>query len=357
MKTALIYDPYLDTMGGGERYCITFASVLKSLGYSVVFAWSDSQILSQAANRFGLESDFSCDPIAHEVFIRGSLFSKYNLTRKCELVFFISDGSIPFLFGKKNIVHFQVPFTKLGTDTIVNQLKSFFINKLVFNSKFTSSVIMRQLPLYHSTVIYPPIDTESFKAGEKENIILSVARFDSPSHAKRQDILIETFKKLNKRVGNYKLILAGGLINDESYLSSLKSIAGELPVDFLPNPTFSQLKNLYSRARIFWHAAGYNIDEVKEPQKVEHFGMTTVEAMSAGAVPVVINRGGQREIITNGTGFLCETTEEVVSRTVELINLPGKCSEMSAKTVTRAQDFSLERFTSQIKILLQKSNV
>jgi hypothetical protein len=54
-----------------------------------------------------------------------------------------------------------------------------------------------------------------------------------------------------------------------------------------------------------WHATGYGFDAEQYPAKQEHFGMTTVEAMSAGAVPVVLNTGGQREIVTHGDdGFL-----------------------------------------------------
>ena len=31
-KRAAIYDPYLDTLGGGERYCLTVAEILLIAG-------------------------------------------------------------------------------------------------------------------------------------------------------------------------------------------------------------------------------------------------------------------------------------------------------------------------------------
>ena len=34
-KQVAIYDPYLDTLGGGERYCLTIAKILLKKGYKV----------------------------------------------------------------------------------------------------------------------------------------------------------------------------------------------------------------------------------------------------------------------------------------------------------------------------------
>jgi len=37
---AAIYDPYLDTLGGGERYCLTVAEILLKNGWQVDLFWS-----------------------------------------------------------------------------------------------------------------------------------------------------------------------------------------------------------------------------------------------------------------------------------------------------------------------------
>ena len=104
-------------------------------------------------------------------------------------------------------------------------------------------------------------------------------------------MLIEAFMKLHQQKKDYQLILAApSKERAEDYLSLLKQKAEKLPIKFITNPDFNELKKLYAKAKIFWHTAGYDIDENKEPEKVEHFGITTVEAMSAGAVPVVINK-------------------------------------------------------------------
>ncbi|MBU4190339.1 MAG: glycosyltransferase, partial [Candidatus Thermoplasmatota archaeon] len=62
-------------------------------------------------------------------------------------------------------------------------------------------------------------------------------------------------------------------------------------------------------------AAGFGVDEEKEPEKVEHFGITTVEAAAAGCVPVVIRKGGQPEIVKEGiNGLLWEKEEELIEK-------------------------------------------
>ncbi len=50
----------------------------------------------------------------------------------------------------------------------------------------------------------------------------------------------------------------------------------------------AELADLYARASIFWHAAGLGEDAEDDPNRMEHFGISIVEAMSAGAVPVVL---------------------------------------------------------------------
>ena len=355
MKKALIFDPYLDTLGGGERYTLTVARILSNSGYKVSLAWPSQEILESATFRFGLNlKNITADLKAFELFqSSGNLLKKIEITKGYDLVFFLSDGSIPFLFGKKNILHFQVPFKKIINPRNLNFLKFKLIKKFVYNSKFTQNVLEKNLPK-KGVVIYPPIDTAQFKpAKKKENIILSVGRFDSPSHAKRQDILIEAFKNLNQKTKDkYKLVLAGGLRGGDRELLGLKARAGDLPIEFKVSPSFKELVSLYAKAKIFWHAAGFEIDEKDSPDKVEHFGMTTVEAMAAGCIPVVHAKGGQKEIITPGTGFLWNTVPELVNHTLQLIKSPDLTSQTAKQAIKRSKDFGLKIFKDRLKKLV-----
>ncbi len=354
MKKALIFDPYLDTLGGGERYSLTFALGLVSLGYSVEIAWNTRETLKAAELRFGL--DLSQIKLNKKAFTlcrgRSSLINRFFLSRRFNLIFWVSDGSLPFMFSKNNLVHFQVPFMAIGGNKLVNKVKTLFIRKFVYNSQFTASVHENHFPKNKSFVLYPPIDIDNFKEKTKENLILSVARFDSPSHSKRQDVLIDAFKELHKSHPEYQLLLAGGSHGTSATLEILKEKAGSLPIKFIVNPDFTKLKRLYAKSKFFWHAAGYEVDEIANPEKVEHFGMTTVEAMSAGCIPIVIGKGGQKEIISGGAGFLCENAKEIALNTKLLIE-DDKLYQTSLDLVSRIPSkYSLKSFFSNQKKLL-----
>ena len=347
MKKALIYDPYMDTLGGGERYVLTFALGLIKSGYSVDFAWPSQVVLAAAEKRFGL--DLSQIKVSEEAFIQCHQKTNYNdrqrFTKEFDLIFWVSDGSIPFLFSKNNLIHFQVPFKKIGGGAIITNLKTVFV--------FTRKVIEKNLQKEKGFTLYPPIDVESFCPEKKENIILSVARFDSPSHSKRQDVLIEAFRELSETAKGYQLILAGGLVGDSLLMNKLKKLADGLDIMFVTNPEFNELKKLYGKAKFFWHAAGYEINEDTNPEKVEHFGMATVEAMSSGCVPIVISKGGQKEIVTPQSGVLCDTPVEIAKATGRLIGEPSAWTKMSNAATQRSKMFSISEFNKKLSTLLR----
>ncbi len=354
MKKALIFDPYLDTLGGGERYSLTFALALIKEGFIVEMAWPSRKHLEAAEKRFGLDlSALSLNPDAYRFCNhKTSIVQRFFFTSQYDLIFWVSDGSLPFLFGKNNLVHFQVPFKNIGGSQLINKIKTKFISKFVYNSRFTRNVHEKHFPKEKSFVLYPPIDTESFLPGKKENIILSVARFDSPSHSKRQDILIDAFRELKEKVKGYRLVLVGGLIGSDEIITKLKDQARGLPAEFIINPQFNELKSLYAKSKFFWHAAGFDINEKEDPEKVEHFGMTTVEAMASGDIPVVIAKGGQKEIITADTGVLCTSPQEISQATVRLITDVLAYTKMANRVTARAKLFSTTHFYKKIKKLL-----
>jgi glycosyltransferase involved in cell wall biosynthesis len=72
--------------------------------------------------------------------------------------------------------------------------------------------------------------------------------------------------------------------------------------------------------------------------------------MGAGAVPVVIGKGGQREIVEDGvSGFLFQTEQELVARTRQVIEQPVLRARMAGAARERSGRFSQERFTKQAR--------
>ncbi len=370
-KKAGIYDPYLDTLGGGERYCLTVAEVLIKNGWQVDLFWSGShEFIEKAANRFHLkldklsiQPDIFLQPEAHiekpksnalhsKDRIKQTLFAKINtllykkkITSQYDLLFYVSDGSVPLLFSKKNILHMQVPF--ITKTSLTDRIKYRNINSLICNSKFTS-LFYKTIPT-SINVVYPPVDVDSFKGKtKKENKIISVGRFDNVLNAKKQDVLVDAFRKFNEQnKGQWKLILAGGSLNPEenNYLKHLKYLAKNLPIEIVVNPSFTKLVNLYQRSKIYWHAAGYNVNPKIHPESTEHFGISVVEAMAAGCVPIVVNNGGLPEIvIDNKNGYLWETTDQLIAKTQLLSANTNKWQELSNNAINSVDQFSKSQF-------------
>lgn len=337
MKAA-IFDPYLDTLGGGERYAMTFVQVLAENGWDVDVEWGDILITQKLEERLGLH-------------LRGvNVVSSIDRGRGYDFCFWLSDGSIPNLFAKKNILHFQVPFHGVNGKSLINRLKLRKVNKVVCNSKFTKKSIDNEYGV-NSLVIYPPVGVDEFNPGKKENVILFVGRFSQLLQVKHQDVLIEAFKKMvDGSVVGWKLVLAGGSdVGGKELVRSLKAEARGYQIEVLENPNFNQVKQLYGKAKIFWSASGYGIDEDKEPEKVEHFGITVVEAMSAGCIPVVVNKGGHKEIIDDSVdGILWDNVSDLLSATTALINGGDKLKAVAANSRKKAERFSKKRFENEI---------
>ncbi len=111
-----------------------------------------------------------------------------------------------------------------------------------------------------------------------------------------------------------------------------------------------QLQKQYGQAKIYWHATGYGINENTNPQAVEHLGISTIEAMSAGAVPIVINKGGQPEIVThNINGLLWQSQDELINYTNQIIENPKLQHKLAKAAQERSKDFSKTRFCQTTK--------
>jgi glycosyltransferase involved in cell wall biosynthesis len=175
-----------------------------------------------------------------------------------------------------------------------------------------------------AAVVNPPVEIPEAEPdwGRKRSLILTVGRFVAHGHHKRHDVLVKTFLEMVAGgLEGWELHIAGSVHKDEpsqAYFDSVVRAAAGGPVHIHPDIDLDGLQRLYAEAAIYWHAAGYGAEE--DPEAAEHFGMTTAEAMGHGAVPVVIARGGQPELIDDGgDGYLWDQMDVLKSRTLELV--------------------------------------
>lgn len=196
-------------------------------------------------------------------------------------------------------------------------------------------------------VVYPPVDIQA-RPATKQPIILNVGRF---TPRKKQLELINAFRaSFHGQDDGWELQCLGNLghaAEDQDYFSQLEQATARQPIRLVANASRSKLRQVLDQASIFWHAMGYGEDAA--PYRMEHFGIVTVEAMAAGCVPVVINRGGQPEIVRHGIdGFLWDTLDELADYTNRLVHDDVLRNRMAAAARARALGFSKEKFIDSI---------
>ncbi len=217
-------------------------------------------------------------------------------------------------------------------------------------------------------VLYPSV---SLPEGEttfdnKERIILNVGRFFNDGHCKKQLELVKAFIALqyqSSRYRNWRLVLVGNVSPEHmAYFQAVKQAAAGYSINVFENLAFEKLQALYRKAAIYWHATGLEEDLRLYPDRYEHFGITTVEAMGYGCVPVVINGGGQAETVEEGvTGFLFNNIQELSEKTQRCIELFEEKSEkfwaMAERAIRKSHSFERTSYEKTLeRIVVQHLN-
>lgn len=333
---------------------LTAASCL-STNHLVSVFWDSSDILNVAQRKFDI--DLSKVVLKSNIFASNvSFIKRFFETKKFDAIFFLSDGSIPIV-GSNLYVHFQFPVEWVNADSLKQLHKTKRIKKIVCNSLFTKRYIDLKFKI-NSTLVYPPTYFKSnypkVSLIDKKNIILNVGRYMSlPNNTsfKKQEFMIKVFKDLvdDGLKGWVLNLVISYHQNDLKHIESLKNSIQGYPIKILENLYYEQLAQEYKKAKIYWHASGFGEDLQAYPQRAEHFGITTVEAMINGLVPIVINAGGQSEIVTDEkSGFLWNFEKDFKSKTLSAITDEKLLNKLSIQAQKSAIKFSTDNFCENI---------
>jgi glycosyltransferase involved in cell wall biosynthesis len=364
-----IFSPYIPRhFGGGEKHMLTSAWYLSQHHEVDLLVPTDSQPLEALAryeeliNRSLDRVHFIHSPLADRTT---KAWQTWMITRAYDLFLYATDGSWFWPGSRHNILHVQVPFTNHLSAWNRRKLNHWLINT---NSLFTKKIIERSWQVKVPFIHYPYVDVKNIHPSleKKQAKIVAVGRFFDPEHsdlhAKRQDILIQAFRQGCQQhqwqQDGIELHLVGSIEPDNAhleYVTTLKKLAAGLPIFFHHDLSYQALSDLYDESLLFWHAAGFGIDEKKSPAKVEHFGMSTLEAMAHGCIPIVVDRGGLKEtVLPNVNGFRFETINELVDDTEALLRMPvADQRAWQQQAIDSTQQFSLERFCTTLDTMVE----
>ena len=174
-----------------------------------------------------------------------------------------------------------------------NKYYNMMKNTLVLtNSEYTRKAISN---VFHidAKILYPPVDVDTFqkiasKSNQKKNMILVISRI-APD--KQIENAIEVARLIRRRGIGKGMIIAGNLHHyDNNYYQQLKKMIADYDlsdcVSLQTNISFSKLVELMQLAKVYFH-----------PRIDEHFGISIVEAMASGLVPIVSDVGGHTEFV------------------------------------------------------------
>jgi glycosyltransferase involved in cell wall biosynthesis len=250
------------------------------------------------------------------------------------------------------------PLRRLPTGSFVPEfLESYQV--VAANSPYTAEWV-EKLWGRQATVLAPPVRLRA--GGTKQPVILAVGRFfpNVSGHSKKQLELVEAFRLACARgLEGWELHLVGGCSNGErGYVETVRKAAVGLPVRFHVNARGEDLTELFASASVFWHAAGFGEDLQMHPDRFEHFGISVVEAMSAGAVPVVYEHGGPAAIVREaGCGEVFATIDELATKTVALVRDDARRELLASAARARAADFAYDRFAERLDAIVDTMTV
>lgn len=189
-------------------------------------------------------------------------------------------------------------------------------------------------------VIYNGVELTNLPNSSSENSVVRMIYVGRLAEIKGVHRIISAISDLRER---HDIFLE--IVGDGEYRPYLENLAIQNKVSDIVRFHGNSLDvyEKYTKAAIFVHM----------PECEEGFGLTVVEAMSAGCVCVCAAKGGIPEIITDEVdGFLvkkdtADGLTEVLDRVI-LLYKRGECADICRNAVARSKCFSIQKYSTDI---------
>ncbi|KAG0152206.1 hypothetical protein CROQUDRAFT_719448 [Cronartium quercuum f. sp. fusiforme G11] len=314
----LIPDVYIDTMGYAFTYPIFSSLAGIPIGAYVHYPTISTDMVKKVTNRQS----------AHN---HSSIISNSFILTHAKLLYYILFAELySNCLKQADNIMVNSTWTKRHIENLLKP--SFYQSTINSNSK------------KEIEIIYPPCDIKSFinfPLSSRHPIILSISQFRPEKDQIKQILSFSNFLKLNPNKP-FKLILAGSCRDseDEKRVEDLKKLVDQLglqsKVEFKVNIDYNELKHLLSISSI---GLSTMVDE--------HFGISIVEFMASGLIPLVHASGGPlTDIIEEKvTGYFGTTIESYSQQLNEITST----DQIQLETLREnARKISQEKFSEEV---------
>jgi glycosyltransferase involved in cell wall biosynthesis len=361
----------LNSAGGGELVCLSIVEALRRIGSQVTLATVDKTDWAKLGRTFGkivlpdnefyffsglpkassnlLNSGLLVFFFLAELLLLKSVKRKHVIINTCgEKMDSIADISYVNGIPLRCASFFQEIDVKRKCVSVVYNLflKAFdrvSESLIVVNSDFHRGLIEKCIGKKAMT-IYPPVSVSSLKhlatKRRTKNIVITCSQYLPTQNLTAVPKIAELVKNANF------LILGQSTTTSKGTIEELRRLTAELivndRVELLTNQPFPRLVELLSEAKVFLRTLHH-----------EPFGISVVEAMAAGCVPVVPRNGGPWCDILGEKqgkyGYSYRTIDEAAYFIRMLLENEHLRAEISERAQKRATDFDSAVFARQIQ--------
>lgn len=309
----------LNARGGGERLAVATIKAISSMGIGVELSTVEKPDMALIHNAYGtsIEGDLKkirtlnilqkYGPRNYSLTVNthGDIlpfyhkdFSKMNAITYCHYPiarYLIDCGDPDYLSVLQNMCLLGMPpAVRNGYyDAARSAYIKMMLNSTVLtNSEFSRKAIFKTFGV-DSTILPPPVDVDIFRnqclaSNIRDDSVLVISRFH-PSKKIENAILLAKLLRQNE-VGICMNIVGNMPPDGIGYFNYLNDLVRHYGLEdfirFKINVRFDRLLDLMRRSKVYVH-----------PLPGEPFGISTVEGMSAGIIPVVPDIGGHTEFV------------------------------------------------------------
>ncbi len=376
-----IVHPNLNTCGGGERLSIAVMQAIRALHgqfdittferpnlYQIIASFgklpvqtimsaskvniiesaldcpSDNKVKSKPKVKYDLTINTHCDSVPYYC----NYFSKNNCISYCHFPTakdHIETQNLDFLKETRvqtQIKEKQASRQKSSNSNLFRRLKDSYTKlmrntTMITNSKFSKKILLDKLGI-NAQVLYPPVDTDRFR----KKVLLSNNRRDTVLVLCR----IVPYKNIENAIAIAKIL------KDNNICKKMKIIGNLYDYDYVRRDYYGELiemrnsNGLENFITFDINARQESVIESMCSAKAylhtmvgEAFGISTVEAISAGLVPAVPDSGGHTEFVPRRYQF------DTVHRAVDIISSAMKASNSErVKLSNSVRRFSTSNF-------------